>query len=391
MSTLWNGFYLATRYIRFAPVRTLILVLGISVALGLPIFTAVLADRVESTLMARAQATPLILGHKGNEFDLTMTALYFKGQVKDKVPLKLRKEITDLEYGSAIPIDVSYSSNGVPIVGTSLEYFEQRNLTITHGRQFAVIGELVAGSQVADDFQLSIGDIVRSDLTNLYNIAGSYPTLLKVVGILETKGTSDDEAFFTDIKTVFVLDGSLHGHSEVTKEDALNPDASEDEVLEATAAIFIFNDITDKNINSYHMHGDWEEAHVGGILVFPKDQKAYDQILGDFALNELYQAISPIEVMKTILGIVLRVKNALNLYFGVVASTTIAFFALIITLNLRLRKDELNLMQKMGCSRFTIVTNLGMEITLIFIFASIFTALATFVGTALLDNLLLRY
>ena len=45
------------------------------------------------------------------------------------------------------------------------------------------------------DANLTAGDTVRSDFTNLYNIAGAYPILLKVSGVLGPNGTPDDHAF----------------------------------------------------------------------------------------------------------------------------------------------------------------------------------------------------
>ena len=42
---------------------------------------------------------------------------------------------------------------------------------------------MVAGAEIASAMRLSVGDAVRSDLQNLYNIAGGYPLMLRVVKI----------------------------------------------------------------------------------------------------------------------------------------------------------------------------------------------------------------
>ena len=81
-----HALFLATRYLRAHPVRTLVLVLGLAVALFLPAFTFLAAERVEEGLLTRATASPILLGHKGNEFDLTLSALYFDGAVRDPIP-----------------------------------------------------------------------------------------------------------------------------------------------------------------------------------------------------------------------------------------------------------------------------------------------------------------
>ncbi len=377
MSTLRHALFLALQVLRASPGRSTVLVLGLTVALFLPVVTWLVGDEIENRLMARARATPILLGHKGNEFDLVMNALYFRGQVRDPIPMAARDAVAEQGYGTAVPMYVAYSAGGAPLVGTSLAYFEQRDLGLAKGRMPAILGEAVAGSQVARDYTLRPGDKLRTDLTNLYNLAGSYPLVLQITGILAPSGTPDDEALFTDIKTTWVLDGSIHGHAEVTRGDALNPEAEEGENLEATAAVFIVSEIDDKNLGSFHFHGDEAEGLITSVMVFPTDQRAHDQLLGDYALEEHHQAVIPEVVVGTILGIVLRVRQGLELYFGLVATSTAAFFGLVLVLSLRLRRAELQLMRRLGCSRATIAANVLAEVTLLAIAAIALTAALT--------------
>ena len=74
--SLLNAFFLADRYLRYAPVRSAVLVLGTTVALSLPVFTWLAAELVEVHIFDRARSSPVLLGHKGNEFDLTMAHRY---------------------------------------------------------------------------------------------------------------------------------------------------------------------------------------------------------------------------------------------------------------------------------------------------------------------------
>lgn len=385
ITSLRHATLLAVWYLRSAPRRTLVLVLCTAVALFLPVFTALAADRVESALMARALASPVLIGHQGNEFDLTMNALYFQGEVRDPIEFGTAAAVEAAGYGEAVPVYVTHTAGGAPIVGTTLDYLEQRGLAVAHGRAPAVLGEVVAGAQAARDFHLAPGDTVRSDLSNLYNIAGAYPILLQVTGVLAPSGTPDDTAFFADIKTTWVLDGTLHGHDSVTRDQALNPDAAEGENLEATAAIFMFQEITEANRGSFHLHGDTSGLPVSSVLVFPPDARAHDQLLGDYALHEELQAVRPVEVVRTILGIVLRVREGLALYFAAVAATTTAFFVLVLSLSLRLRRDELVLMRRIGSSRPMIALMVGVEVCLVVAASISVAAAATGAGLRLLD------
>ena len=385
ISLIRHSLFLARRHLLSAPGLAVVLILGTTVALFLPLFTYLAAERIEDRLLQRADSSPLLLGRKGNEFDLTMASLYFRGAVKDPIPASRRDEIEARGYGLAVPLYVNHSSSGVPIVGTSIEYFDARGLRIAAGRRPGLLGELVAGAEIARNFKLEVGDRVRSDLTNLYNIAGAYPKLLEVVGILEPSGSPDDEVFFADVKTVWLLDGSLHGHQEVTPETALNPDAEEGTNLEATAALFMLTEITEANRTQFHFHGGQKDLPLSAVLVFPRNQKAHDQILGDYILEETLQAVEPVEVIRTILGIVLRVNEGLAVYFGLVAVSTAAFFFLVLTLTLRLRRDEITLMRRVGCSRFAIPTIVGAEVVLIVLLSIALAVLLSWLGIAVVE------
>ena len=381
-----HAFWLAVRYLASAPGRTAVLILGTAIALFLPLFTWLAAEKLDDALMTRAETSPVIIGAKGNEFDLTMSGLYFRGQVTDA--LVYGDRVPPSEYGLSVPLFVSHSIGGNPLVGTTLDYFSARRLTLWDGRLPALLGEVVAGSTAAEQFNLQVGDTVRSDLTNLYNIAGAYPILLEVVGILDETGTPDDEAFFADVKTVWVLDGHLHGHEEVTRDNSLNADAESGENLEATAAIFMITEITDENRASFHFHGDFDTLPVSSILVFPRDVESHDRLLGDYALHADQQAVRPTTVVRTILGIVLRIREAATGYFAAVAASTVAFFVLVLTLSLRLRRDELTLMRRIGCSRGTIAAMVGAEVLLVVAGAALVAIGCTAAGLAALESVL---
>jgi putative ABC transport system permease protein len=372
-----HAFYLATRYLAAAPGRTLVLILGTAVALFLPAFTRVASGELRAALLSRAESSPVLVGHVGNPFDLTLNALYFSGAVRDPLAYGDRKPLQEKGYGEIVPLYILHSVGGSPLVATELNYYPARGLTPVEGRLPAVLGEVVAGAEVAQEFNLQVGDTLRSDTRNLYNIAGSYPLLLQVTGILGPSNTPDDTAFFCDLRTAWALDGALHGHQAVTADLALNPEAAADEALTATAAIFMFQEIDESNRASFHMHGDADAQPISSLLVLPDSPKHHDQLLGDLALEETRQAVRPARVIDTILGIVLRIESGLKVYFSAVAFSTAAFFLLVISLTLRLRETELTLMRRIGCSPFTIATMVGGEISLILSAAAGLAALGT--------------
>lgn len=371
-----HALYLVLRYLQSAPGRSAVLVAGLAVALFLPAFLWTATARLEQGLLARAEASPVLVGRKGNEFDLTMSSLYFRGRVREPVAFRQVQRLS--RYGLAVPLYVAHSVSGAPLVGTSPEYFDARGLSVAEGRRPALLGEVVAGAAAAHAFHLSVGDSVRSDLANLYNLSGAYPVLLEVVGVLAPAGSADDDAFFADVKTLWVVDGALHGHDAVTGENADR--AKDGENLEATAALFMFQELDEVTRASFHLHGDGEELPISSVLVFPSDRRQHDQLLGELALDPALQAVRPVAVVRTVLGIVLRVRDGGTAALALVATSTGAFVGLVLLLSLRLRRDELALYRRMGASRRTVAALVGVEVLVLGLSASLVAGVATWAG-----------
>jgi len=379
-----NAFFLAFQYLRATKLRFVILVVCTAIALSLPINTFVAVNLLSDKLTERGEQTPILIGKKGNEFALTMNALYFRGTVKETVSMDVYQDMSDIYEGMVLPLYIAHSASQTPIVGSNIDYFETRNLQLNNGRYYIGLGEVVVGAQAAAEFNLDLGDSVRSDLQNLYNIAGSYPMSLKVVGVLEPSGTSDDAVMFTDLKTVWALDGLLHGHDNVTAETALNGEST-DENLEATAAIFMFSELTDSNREEFHLHGSESEMPISSVALFPYNQLEKDKLLGRMALSEDLQAVQPIEVVDDILSIVLKLQQGLYVYYGMLLISTIFFYILVVHLSLQLRQGELILIRRIGGSKQTIRNLILAEIVLVTLASILMTIVFSWVFMLLIN------
>ena len=384
-----QAFFLAYQYLLSSRVRFIVLVVCTSIALSLPVNTYSAVELLSSKLTERGDNTPLLIGKKGNEFALTMNALYFRGAVKETLKMSVYQEAVEKYDSLVLPLYIAHTASNTPIVGTNIDYFEARDLQISEGRFFANLGEVVMGASAASDFNIQVGDNIRSDLQNLYNLAGSYPMTLTVVGVLEPSGTADDSTVIADLRTVWSLDGLLHGHEEVTDRNAFNS-SSESENLEATAAIFMFSELSEKNRDSFHLHGDIGDMPLSSLAIFPKDQQENDIILGHYALSEYHQAVIPVEIVDDILTIVLKLQQGLGLYYGMLFLSTVFFYGLVIHLSLQLRHGELQLIRRIGGSKRTIRNLIVAEILLVTLVAFVLTSCISLIFTQLLESILSR-
>ena len=345
--------HLALAHARHHSGRTSILTLCLAVAAILPLATSTIMERYEAELSARAQSTPLIAGPRGNRFDLTLSALFFRPSNLEPVRVALLERIQAEGRGTAVPLHTRFSAQGESVVGTSLDYFDQRGLRAADGQLPALIGDAVVGSAVAERLDLAPGASVYSDPVKLYDIAQPASIQLLVTGTLEPQGTPDDEAIFVDIKTAWVIEGLAHGHEEVTTEGALDEDfvlsRSEDSVV-ISPALIEHGRITYENLRDFHLHGNRAELPLSSILFFPADQKAETLLRADLNSTQNIQAVAPDRVVEELLQVALRIKDLLDGLSVILIGSTILFCALVLTLTARLRQEEFRALHAMGCS-----------------------------------------
>ena len=194
-----NAFFLAFAHLRWTWARSLVLVIVGALILSVPLVTQVLLRGSEEALTRRAEATPLVLGARGSQLDLVMSAVYFSQDRAQPISRAAEDAVWDSGLALPIPLHTAFQTNGARIVGTSLDYFDFRGLEVAEGRQIAILGEAVLGAQVAQRLGLAPGDTVVSAPENLFDLDGVYPLELQITGVLAATGTPDDEAVFTDI------------------------------------------------------------------------------------------------------------------------------------------------------------------------------------------------
>lgn len=366
-----QSLYLAYRYLAYHKFRTLVLTASIAIITFLPSGLKKLIEESETQMMARADATPLIIGAKGSSTDLVINTMYFQREEIETITMNAVDTLNTMQLGNAIPVLSAFHARGFTIVGTTLDYFDFRGLRIKEGRLLQFVGECVIGARVAERLQLAAGDSLVSSPENFFDLAGVYPLKMAIVGVLERSDTPDDNAVFTDMKTNWVIMGLGHGHEDLTKvnDPTLVMDRS-DSTITATAKLFMYNVISGKNLDSFHFHGIMSEYPVSSVLFVPNDQKSATILRGRFEAGILpQQIVVPSKVVENLLQSIFRIKQIFDTVFVLVGFATLLILGLIVTLSLRLRKDEIFTMFTIGSSRWKVAELLLLEL-LIIIFLS---------------------
>lgn len=358
--------YLAWNYLKYYRVKTLLLLLAISLTFFIPMALEQLSQQGSEKLRARAVATPLLLGNKGSATELCLNSLYFRESGLEPIPFRSLKDLRETGLARAIPLHLEYRVKDQPIVGTSQEYFSFRGLTFSGGRPMAVLGECVLGARAARNLKAEVGSSVISTPAGAFDIAGSFPLKMTVAGILNPGHTPDDDAVFTDIKTTWVISGKAHGHQDVGEQtaDSLLLSRSASEVV-ASPALLSYTEITPENIGSFHFHGNPDSYPINAVIAVPGDKKTELMLRGRYQDHPAFQMVVPEDVVDELIGTVVSVKDLLLLAALSVGLATMLITALVFLLSIQLRKAEISTMKQIGASPALVRGTLITEILLI--------------------------
>ena len=380
---------LAWRYIWCYRGRSAVLVAAVTLAAYLPLATNLLLERVQHDLRHRSDTPALLVGAKGSRTDLTLHALYFSGRSTGVITYSVVDESEEGGFAFAIPLIAHHTVRRTPLVGTTLDYFDFRQMTISKGRMIGRIGECVVGWRVAQRLRLKPGDHVLTDTESFVDLT-RYPLRMRVVGVLNPTDSSDDEAFFCDLKTTWVIDGIGHGHQEVAElsEPGVILKRNDKEVI-AGAALQKYTEITAENESSFHFHGDRDHFPITAALVVPKDDRAATILIGRWQKSKrTTQLVEPKAVIEELLVRVFQVKGLLDVAAALVAVTTILLIGLVTMLSLRLRASEMRTLFKLGCRRSTTIRLFVAELSLIAagcsLLLTVFIAITIWVGPSVL-------
>ena len=384
-----DSIYIAWQYVRYNRVKTAVLVACVTLIAFLPLSLEILLDESERQLMDRAVSTPLIIGAKGSALDLVMNSIYFDDEIPEIITMEAADQVWDMDLAVPIPLYVRFHARSFPIVGTTLDYFDFRRLDILGGRMMTVLGECVIGAAVAERLGIGPGDSVVSSPENLFDLAGIYPLKMMVTGVLARMHTADDLGIFTDIKTAWIIQGLGHGHEDVTRtrDTTVILDRTETNVT-ANAKLLHYNEITEKNLESFHFHGDTSIYPLTAVIAVPHDEKSGTILRGRYLSGKTaYQVVRPSEVIDGLLQNIFRIRNVLDAVIALVGSATLLSIILVFSLSLRIRQREIMTIFRIGCSRMTVARLLGAEILIILLVSGVLCAGGIFVVDAYANDL----
>lgn len=384
--------YLTWRYLRHRPLKSLLLTFAVALMVFLPLGVQSFVNESTRVLQNRAVTTPLLIGPKGSAIDLTLASLYFLPQQLEPVKYLTYKQIRALRQGTVIPLHTRFTAGDSPLVGTSLSYFEERQLKVANGRLFTRLGDCVLGADVATERDLKVGDHVISSPENVFDLAGVYPLKMRVAGILAPAHSPDDQAIFVDLKTAWIIEGIAHGHEDLAQPEAADAVLrTEGKNIAANASLREFTEVTDDNIASFHFHGNENDYPITSLLVFPSSEKSRALLLGRYETSAATaQIVIPAVSVRQLLDTLFSTKDLVLYGFLALAAASGLMLLIIFSLSLRLRERELATYRKIGISRGRLAAIKIADLLVIMIAGALLAAAALVVTKSLAETLIPR-
>jgi len=375
---MMSTFYLAWRYLVYHRYKTVLLVLTIALVSYIPLGLRLLIRQGQEQLNRRAQTTPVLLGTKGSPLELTLNSLYFRSDVPEVLSYGECDRLDKTGLCRSIPLNVRFKASKYPIVGTSLEYFSFRKLSLKEGNWLSFLGDCVIGAAIARDRGIGPGDSLVSLPENVFDLAGTYPLKMHVTGVLAFSDSPDDHAVFVDLKTTWIIQGLAHGHQDLADPAAASAVLKrEGKVIVGNASVEEFTEITPDNISSFHFHGDTEDFPITAVIAVPLDQKSETLLLGRYQSHDHLQVLQPHKVINKLFQTILTIQTFVVTALLLVGSAALITVALLLVLSARQRQREMDTLYKIGGQRGRLAFLLSTEAVFVVVIGGVVTLILT--------------
>lgn len=303
----------------------------------------------------RAESTPLVVGRRGNRYDLVLSTLYFRTDYPARIPVSMADEADRRNYGIAIPLLLGHSIQRtdshqlkLPLVASTPDYYDFRNLSIKQGGFPLLPGEIVLGARAAERLGVKVGERLVNEPKSTLDFSRSAQFALNVTGVLLPTGTVDDDVCFTSLQTVWILEGIGHGHQEakllLEKEQGIKTGDS----TELSASVTAYNELTAENLEDFHFHGNPDEFPITAFLIVPETKKQKVLAIGFYRLHDVVQLIIPLEVATELFSLVFQIKRFFTIQAAGMMMVAVLLIVFIARLSRELRKEEFSALQKIG-------------------------------------------
>jgi putative ABC transport system permease protein len=124
-------------------------------------------------------------------------------------------------------------------------------------------------------------------------------------------------------------------------------------------------EVTPENVDDFHFHGDDAHFPLSAAIAVPNDAKSRAILLARHGSSRTVELVDPLEVVRELMQVVLKVKRLLDINSVLVTFATLLLVGLIVLLSARLRADERRTLVNIGCDPATLFWIQAVELLLL--------------------------
>ena len=356
-----QAWYLLSCHIRYYWKRVVLLVGALFFVCVIPFGVERAVHWYAEEFHERAELSPLLVGKRGNRFDLVLASLYFQTNYSDRITVGESDEAYNRDYGLPIPFllghairsasSESASTNEVPLVAVDPEYYSFRTVELTSGSLPVLPGDILLGADAAVQLGVAVGDRVVNVPQSTLDFSRAAQYAMRVCGILKANGTADDRAAFSGLQTAWILEGIGHGHDEATQLVEQGQGLASESAVQLSAGVTTYNEINQETLSSFHFHGAPEGYPISAFLLVPETVKQRTLAIGYYRLQEAIQLVVPLEVIQELFQVVFQMKRYFYMQASGMMLVAVLLILFIARLSQELRKQEMKALHRIGAPR----------------------------------------
>jgi len=353
---LWK---IAYRSIQFRSVSSVLTAFSMSLGVALIVTVIVIHGVLDSSFKRSAQGYNLIIAGKGSPLDVVLSTVFYLRPPVGEVPESYLKMFQRGQYShlveEAIPVAIGHHYKGVPIIGTTPEFFTKLKYMGNQSYKFSVGGNIkfdeefsaVIGSRASKRTGLRVGDTFIPEAAQDVGIHDDHEPF-KIVGILAPTGTPNDSAVFVNIDGFYDMHGGdTADHDAPKRYSAILLMTKENAVKPVGTAV----DPNSPEFNPSAMLDERAYVNIDAMKLPSVMDKTTD-----------VQAVSPIREIATLLTSIIGNIQMVLIVLAVLV-VLVAGIGMMVSIynSMSERRQEIALMRALGARRFTVMTIILLE------------------------------
>ncbi len=214
-----NVFKLSFKNLFSRPMRSVLTVTMLTMGVALASLLILVGNALDDSFKKNIRGIDMVVGAKGSPLQLILSAVYQIDNPTGNINLEeVRKLAKNPQIKESIELSFGDSYKGRRIVGTSHEYVELYDGSVSDGALWQKPFEAVVGAQVAQEFNLKKGDqfVSAHGVDGMGHAHEEHP--FTVVGVLNSSGSVLDKLILTAPESIWKVHGDHNQDSLATQE-----------------------------------------------------------------------------------------------------------------------------------------------------------------------------